>query len=176
MSFTGPGCKACDFKGWVRWPGGGMLEHKPCDACGGLSQFTGDEQPTVAALTARVRELEARLADAEARFSRCGGCLDVIDAENPAKDCCGMCPRCCSAVKAAGSAHVLPQRAAGIKEERERCHQIASHVANAWATRARTAPTPLFAGMGAAEEIDAKITKGFDPNTWLETERAAGRL
>lgn len=43
MSVTGPGCEACDFKGVVPWasePGmEGAFGVKPCDRCGGFSQF-----------------------------------------------------------------------------------------------------------------------------------------
>ena len=39
MSVTGPGCAACNFKGTVPWSADRPHHLKPCDACGGFSQF-----------------------------------------------------------------------------------------------------------------------------------------
>jgi hypothetical protein len=39
VSVTGPGCAACNFKGTVPWSADRPHHLKPCDACGGFSQF-----------------------------------------------------------------------------------------------------------------------------------------
>ncbi len=39
MSITGPGCEACEFKGTVSIDDAPFSMRKPCDACGGFSQF-----------------------------------------------------------------------------------------------------------------------------------------
>lgn len=47
MSITGPGCSHCNFNGVVDWQdrpfakGARPIDCKPCDHCGGFSQFKG---------------------------------------------------------------------------------------------------------------------------------------
>ena len=80
MSVTGPGCAYCNFKGYVSW-GDGTFSVKPCDHCGGFSQFTPAHivDPTVE-LRARIAELESQLAEANSKLDLI---KRVLDGEKP---------------------------------------------------------------------------------------------
>lgn len=62
MSVTGPGCEACNFVGRVRVATG---DDRPCDACGGFSQFRHrDEAAAPAAPVPSTAEALAAIAEA----------------------------------------------------------------------------------------------------------------
>lgn len=66
MSFNGTGCVHCNFKGRVPWPtldGEDSAEwrgEKPCDACGGFSQFTRQSTAQVDFAPLDIDTIEAR--------------------------------------------------------------------------------------------------------------------
>ena len=83
MSVSGPGCEHCNYKGTVPAIRDGVnsIMRKPCDACGGLSQFALPPDP----MLARIRELEAERDaarserdEAKAAFLRCAEAIGVV--------------------------------------------------------------------------------------------------
>lgn len=72
MSFNGTGCVHCNFKGRVPWPtldgedAAEWLSEKPCDACGGFSQFTRQSTAQVDSSPLDLDAIEARASRATA--------------------------------------------------------------------------------------------------------------